>query len=833
MNHVLILVLAIIVSILILRREMGAVALTIGFAAVGVIALLLKSPVLGSVLFLAAIGTAIGGLPSIRRYWLTPKLFALYKQAAPKVSETERVALEAGTVGWDGELFSGRPDWRVLLNNRNSGLTEEEQAFIDHQCGVVAGMCSAWDIDVERADLPADVWKYLKKNGFFGMIIPKEYGGLGFSAKAQSAVLQKLSVNQTLMIVVGVPNSLGPGELLLKYGSQAQKDHYLPRLADGREIPCFGLTGPRAGSDATSIPDTGIVCKGMHDGKEVLGLRLNFEKRWITMAPIATVVGLAFRMFDPDRLLGDIEDIGITCALIPRDTDGMEIGRRHMPLGSPFMNGPIIGKDVFIPMDWLIGGADMAGQGWRMLVECLSVGRCITLPSGASGTGRYMIGLAGGFTRIRRQFNIPVADMEGVQVPLARIASMAYIARATVSHTANMLDAGETPAVPSAILKSQLTEFQRQMVIDAMDVHGGKTVTLGPRNYLGTGYSSTAVAITVEGANIMTRSLIIFGQGAIRCHPWVLKELEANDADDTGAFDKAIFGHIGMAAGNVARSLTAALGIPTGDTPFTGSAARYARGVNRFSASFSLLADVALGTLGGSLKFREMLSARLGDVLSNLYMTSMVLKQWHEGTKVAGEESLMRYSCEFLLYRAEVAIDEILDNLPNRTVAALVRPVVMPLGKRWSMPSDTLISDIARDISTDTPLRSYLLEDTWQTQEKGQQENPLARYNALLKDNERAAGLYKVVDKAFAKEELSMMALHPEQRVDEAFKAQLISKEDHRFMVAYEADVLDMLTVDDFAFDALAGNKSKIVWHNGRPKSKARTTKKKTEKTTD
>jgi acyl-CoA dehydrogenase len=833
MNHLLILVLVIIVSIVILRREMGAVALAIGFAAVGVVGFLWQSPVLGALLFLAAIGTVVGGLPAIRRYWLTPKLFAIFKQVAPRVSATERVALEAGTVGWDGELFSGQPDWRVLMDNRNPGLTDEEQSFVDIECGAVAGMCNAWDIAHERADLPADAWNYLKKKGFFGMIIPKEYGGLGFSAKAQSAVLQKLSVNETLMVVVGVPNSLGPGELLLKYGSQEQKDHYLPRLADGRDIPCFGLTGPRAGSDATSIPDTGIVCKGMHDGKEVLGIRLNFEKRWITLAPIATVVGLAFRMFDPDKLLGDKEDIGITCELIPRDTEGMEIGRRHAPIGRPFMNGPIIGKDVFIPMDWLIGGTDMAGQGWRMLVECLSVGRCITLPSGASGTGRYMTGLAGGFTRIRRQFNIPVADMEGVQVPLARIASMAYIARATVSHTANMIDAGEKPAVPSAILKSQLTEFQRQMVTDAMDVHGGKTVTLGPRNYLGIGYSSTAVAITVEGANIMTRSLMIFGQGAIRCHPWVLKELEAKDNDDAMAFDKAIFGHIGMAAGNVARSLTAALGIPAGDTPFSGDAARYARAVNRFSASFSLLADVAMGTLGGSLKLREMLSARLGDVLSNLYMTSMVLKQWHEGTQVAGEDTLMRYSCEFLLHRAEVAVDEILDNLPNRVVTTLVRPVVLPLGKRWSMPADRLVSSIARNISTDTPLRSYLIEDTWQTWEDGQQENPLARYNALLKDNKRAAGLYKVVDKAFAKGELPMTALHPEQRFDEAFKAELISEEDHSFLVAYEADVLDMLTVDDFAFDQLARNKSKIVWHNGRPKSKARTIKKKTEKATD
>ncbi|MEX0623033.1 acyl-CoA dehydrogenase [Saccharospirillum sp.] len=833
MNHLLILVLAIVVKLVILRREMGALALVVGFTVVGVLGFWWNSPWLGALLILSAAGAAIGGLPALRSSWLTPKLFSIFKQVAPKVSDTERVALEAGSVGWDGELFSGRPNWRVLMDNRNSGLTDEEQAFVDHQCSVASGMCNAWDIANERADLPADAWNYLKKEGFFGMIIPKEYGGLGFSAKAQSAVLQKLSVNESLMVVVGVPNSLGPGELLLKYGSQEQKDHYLPRLADGREIPCFGLTGPRAGSDATSIPDTGIVCKGMHDGKEVLGVRLNFEKRWITLAPIATVVGLAFRMFDPDKLLGETEDIGITCALIPRGTEGMEIGRRHAPIGSPFMNGPIIGKDVFIPMDWLIGGTEMAGQGWRMLVECLSVGRCITLPSGASGSGRYMVGLAGGYTRIRRQFNVPVADMEGVQVPLARIASMAYIARATVRHTANMIDAGEKPAVPSAILKSQLTEFQRQMVTDAMDVHGGKTVTLGPRNYLGIGYSSTAVSITVEGANIMTRSLMIFGQGAIRCHPWVLKELEAKDNNDIDAFDTAIFGHIGMAAGNVARSLTAALGIPTGETPFYGDAGRYARAVNRFSASFSLLADVAMGTLGGALKQREMLSARLGDVLSNLYMTSMVLKEWHEGTKVAGEDALMRYSCEFLLYRAELAIDEILDNLPSRAVAIAVRPVVLPLGKRWPMPSDKLVARIARDISTDTPLRSHLIEDTWQTHEEGQQENPLARYNALLKDNERATSLYKVVNKAYARGELPTTALHPEQRAEEAYKAELISEEDYNFMVAYEADVLDMLTVDDFAFDELARNKSKIVWHNGRPKAKRKAVPKKSEAATD
>lgn len=822
MNHLLVLILAVVVMLAVLRREPGALVSVITLAVLTVVAFILGSPLLGVVLALIAAGVAFAGLPQLRRTWLTPKLFAFFKQVAPKVSDTEKAALEAGTVFWDGELFSGQPRWQKLLGQRNPGLSDAEQAFLDKQCEHVTGLCNAWDVAVERADLPGEVWDYLKKEKFFGMIIPEQYGGLGFSARAQSAVLQKLSLNETLMVVVGVPNSLGPGELLLKYGTEEQKNHYLPRLADGREVPCFGLTGPRAGSDATSIPDTGVVCKGMHNGKEVVGIRLNFEKRWITLAPVATVVGLAFRMFDPDKLLGDVEDIGISCALIPRDTEGMDIGRRHAPIGSPFMNGPIRGKDVFIPLDYLIGGAEMAGQGWRMLVECLSVGRCITLPSGASGTGRYMAGLAGGFTRIRRQFNIPVAEMEGVKVPLARIASMGYIARATVAHTANMIDNGQKPAVPSTILKSQLTEFQRQMVTDAMDVHGGKTVTLGPRNYLGIGYSATAVSITVEGANIMTRSLMVFGQGAIRCHPWVLDELAAKDADDVKAFDKAIFGHLGMVAGNVARSFTAALGVPTGSNPFNGEAARYARAVNRFSASFSLLADVAMGTLGGSLKLREMLSARLGDVLSNLYMTSMVLKQWQEGQKVPGEEALMRYSCEFMLYRTEVAIDEVLNNLPNRLVARLVRPIVLPLGRRWPMPSDRLVSAIAKDVSTDSKLRAYLLEDTWQTEAKGQVVNPVARYNALLKDNARATDLYKTVDKAYAKGELPMTALHPEQRFEEAFKAGLISQDDRDFMASYEAEVLEMLTVDDFAFDELARDKSKVVWHTGKPKAPAK-----------
>ncbi|GHB26965.1 acyl-CoA dehydrogenase [Salinicola rhizosphaerae] len=805
MTTLLILVLAVAGCLVVMRREAGAVAMIAVLGVVGLLGVILDAPVIGALLLIAAALVAICGLKPLRRRWLSPRLFAMFKKVAPRVSETERVALDAGTVAWDGELFSGRPDWHKLIAFDSAGLTDEEQAFVDHQCSVAAGMCNAWEIARERADMPEALWEYLKRERFFGLIIPKAYGGLEFSAKAQSAVLQKLAFNETLMSTVGVPNSLGPGELLLKYGTEEQKNHYLPRLADGRDVPCFALTGPRAGSDATSIPDVGIVCRGTFEGQEVLGLKLTFEKRWITLAPIATVVGLAFRLFDPDNLLEQGKsDIGISCALIPRETPGMEIGRRHHPIGSPFMNGPIKGKDVFIPLDYLIGGLAMAGQGWRMLVECLSVGRCITLPSGAAGTGRYAVGWAGGFARIRRQFNIAVADMEGVQEPLARIAAKAYISQAAVMQTANTIDHGVKPAVPSAILKSQLTEFQRDMMADAMDIHGGRTVTLGPRNYLGIGFSATPVSITVEGANIMTRNLMIFGQGAIRCHPYVLEELAAKDADDSAAFDSLFFRHIGLICGNAARAFTQSLGLGKPETPFDSTARPYAQDAARLSSAFSLCADAAMASLGSKLKQREMISARLGDVLSNLYLLSMVLKQWRETDRVDGEAALFHYSCRFLLNRAEQALIDLFDNLPNRALANTLSFVTLPLGRRWHKPQDRLTREIAKAISTDSALRHKLTRNTWETWEKGQKENPLARYNALLANAERAETIYRALNKARVKKQLPEVALHPEQWIDAGLEAGVIDEDDAAFMRAHEAEVLDMLTVDDFAFDAFA-----------------------------
>ncbi|MGH8152296.1 MAG: acyl-CoA dehydrogenase, partial [Rhodanobacteraceae bacterium] len=495
----------------------------------------------------------------LRRALLAAPLLKMFKRVLPKLSETEQIALDAGTVGFEGELFSGKPDWSKLLSEPKPQLTAEEQAFLDGPCEELCAMIDDWHITHEIADLPPEMWEFIKREGFFGMIIPKRYGGMEFSASAHSAVLQKLSsMSATLSSLVAVPNSLGPAELLLQYGSEEQKNHFLPRLADGREVPCFALTGPHAGSDATSIPDYGIVCKQTVDGKETLGIKLTFDKRYITLAPVATLVGLAFRMYDPEHLLGDKEDLGITLALIPRETKGLEIGRRHFPLNTPFQNGPLHGKDVFVPMDTLIGGPHMAGHGWRMLVECLSVGRGISLPSSATGFARMAVAATGAYARIRKQFGLAVARFEGVEEALARIGGYAYAITALSRASAAAVDRGEKPAVASAIAKYHATELGREVVKDAMDVHGGKGIQLGPSNYLGRCWEGAPITITVEGANIMTRSLMIFGQGAIRCHPWVLKEMHAaNEPDRTKAvhdFDEALFGHIGFGISNAVRS---------------------------------------------------------------------------------------------------------------------------------------------------------------------------------------------------------------------------------------------------------------------------------------
>lgn len=680
---------------------------------------------LGWVLF-AVVAVPLN-VASIRQQHITKPLLKLYRKIMPEMSTTEKEAIDAGTTWWEGDLFRGSPDWHKLHNFPKPRLSAEEQAFLDGPVETLLQMVDDWHITHERTDLPPEVYQYLKDHGFFAMIIKKEFGGLEFSAYAQSCVLQKLtSKSMVLSSIVGVPNSLGPGELLQHYGTKEQQDYYLPRLAKGLEIPCFALTSPEAGSDAGAIPDVGIVCKGQWEGQEIVGMRLTWNKRYITLAPIATVLGLAFKLQDPDKLLGEQADLGITCALIPVSTPGVKIGRRHFPLNVPFQNGPTQGQDVFVPLDYIIGGPAMAGQGWRMLVECLSVGRAITLPSNSTGGIKAVAMATGAYARIRRQFKLPIGKMEGVEEAMARIGGYAYMADASTTMSVGSIDLGEKPSVISAITKYHMTERMRQAIIDAMDVHGGKGICMGPNNYLARGYQGAPVAITVEGANILTRNMIIYGQGAIRCHPYVLAELQAAQLSDeraaVTAFDRALFGHIGFSISNFFRTFWLSLtNSAFSAAPVQDQTARYYKQMNRFSAALALMSDVAMATLGGDLKRRERISARLGDILSMLYITSAVLKRYNDEGRQAQDLPLVQWGCEDNLYRAQVALLELFDNFPNRLVGIALKRVVFPFGATMRRPSDVIEHQVARIMQTPCEARNRLAHHLYLTAEPNNQ----------------------------------------------------------------------------------------------------------------
>ena len=743
---------------------------------------------------------------ALRLRFVTRPFLRTYRRMLPSMSDTEREALEAGTVWWDGELFTGRPDWQKLLGAKAPQLTAEEQAFIDGPCEELCRMIDDWDITHRRADLPPEIWDFLKRQGFFAMIIPKRYGGLEFSAYAHSCVLVKLSSRSaTVSSTVAVPNSLGPGELLLHYGTEEQKNHYLPRLARGEDVPCFALTAPRAGSDAASIPDTGVVCRGVYEGKEVLGLRLNFSKRYITLAPVATVVGLAFKLYDPDRLLGgDKTEYGITCALIPRDTPGLTIGRRHFPLNVPFQNGPLAGKDVFVPLDSIIGGPQMAGQGWRMLVEQLSVGRCISLPSSAAGGAKAGIFASAAYARIRKQFSQPVGKFEGVEAALTRMAGAAYVVDAARSVTTGAIDGGEKPSVPAAMLKYHCTELARQVANDAMDVQGGKGICLGPRNYLGRGYQVVPVAITVEGANILTRSLMILGQGAIRCHPYVLREMNAAKLKDKRQslleFDAALFGHIGYTLSNAARSFVMALTIARfSSAPDDGPTRRYYQHINKFSAQFAFATDMAMLTLGGYLKQKEHLSARLGDVLSSLYMASMVLKHYENQGRHAADLPLVEWSCRTLLYEAQEQLHGFLRNFPNRWVAAAMRVVIFPRGRTYFAASDRLGRQIVEPLMMPSATRDRLAAGIYRTVEPG---NPLGLLQEALELSLVAEPLEKRIRVEGVKTG-RITALELPGQIEQALAAGLINAGEAATLRDYDRKVMHIIDVDDFSSEEL------------------------------
>ncbi len=760
---------------------------------------------IGVPLVLLALVAVPLNLVGFRRAKITAPLMNAFEKALPTLSDTEQVALDAGTVGFEGELFSGKPDWDKLLKLPKPALSTEEQAFLDGPVEELCAMVDDWQISHELADLPPQMWQFLKDKKFFGMIIPKEYGGLGFSALAHSMVLQKIAgMSTTLCSTVAVPNSLGPGELLVHYGTQEQKDHYLPRLADGREVPCFALTGPYAGSDATSIPDYGIVCKGEWQGANVLGVRLTFDKRYITLAPVATLVGLAFRMHDPERLLGDQEDLGITLALIPRETAGLELGRRHLPLNNPFQNGPVRGKDVFVPLAQLIGGPDMAGQGWRMLVECLSVGRAISLPSNTTGGARTALAATGAYARIRKQFGLPIGRFEGVEEALARIGGYTYAISALALETAAAVDRGEKPAVPSAIAKYHATERAREVARDAMDVHGGKGVQLGPSNYLGRGWQGAPIAITVEGANIMTRCLMIFGQGAIRCHPFVLKEMEslkiADHDERLAVFDAALFGHIGFAISNAVRSFVlgltfARIGVVPGDA-YT---RRYFRKLNRYAAALALVADTSMLVLGGKLKFKEKISGRLGDVLSQLYIASAMLKRFQDQGYPVADRPFLAWAFHDSVYQMQMALDGVLRNFPLRPVAWLLRVLVFPFGRREVPPSDRLGRRVAQLLTQPNEARSRLIAPIYRTPTAN---NPVGRMNALLPEVIAAEPIERKFLKAVKAGEVT--GYDYDQQLADAHAKGIIDGAERDLLARVREETFEFISVDDFDSEELA-----------------------------
>jgi len=752
------------------------------------------------VLFLG-IGIPIN-MVEIRQTWISNKILKLFKKLMPPISQTEREALEAGTVWWEGELFSGNPDFEKLLNYKETKLSEDEQAFLDGATEELCKMIDDHKITSELHDLPEEVWEFLKKEKFFGMIIPKSYGGLEFSAYGHSQVIQKIaSRSTTVAVTVMVPNSLGPAELLHSYGTEEQKDNYLPRLADGRDVPCFALTSPHAGSDAGSIPDTGYVEKGEFNGKEVIGIRLNFDKRYITLSSVATVIGLAFRLFDPNKLIGEKEDIGITVALLPADTKGVERGPRHDPTGTPFINGPVRGKDVFIPVDFIVGGLPQVGKGWKMLMERLAIGRSISLPALSVSASKLACRATGGYARIRKQFKLPIGKFEGIEEPLARMAGNTYLMDAGRRMTLSAVDDGERPSLVSAIVKYNLTERMRDVVNDAMDIQGGGAIVMGPSNFMGSVYQGVPVSITVEGANILTRTLIVFGQGIIRAHPFVFKEMESafNPNEDISRedFDSALWGHIGFTGYNKVASFIGALTFgKLIKSPVSGPTAKYFKCLSRLSSSFAFLADVSLLILGGDLKRKEKISGRFADALSNLYLCSASLKRFEDDGRPSEDLPLIKWACEETLYKAHLALGEVVDNFPICYVRTPLRLTLFPLGRWFKPPSDKLAHKVASLLLEPSATRDRLTDGIFIPEGA---DEAVGRIEDALPKVIKAEPLEKEIGKAVREGKIKSFAYL--EQIEEAFKESIITEDEKRILLEADSARTAVITVDEFPQD--------------------------------
>ena len=743
----------------------------------------------------------------LRRSLLTKRLYGVFRKILPEMGATEKEALEAGDVWWEAEMFRGRPDWKQLLDFNLTRLTDAEQAFLDNETEQLCAMIDDWQVNFELKDLPEDVWDYIRNNGFFAMLIPQEHGGLGFSAYGQSCVVAKIATRSlTAAVTVMVPNSLGPGELLTHYGTKEQQDKWLPGLASGKELPCFALTGVEVGSDATKMPDTGVVCKRTVDGKEVLGLSLSFNKRYITLAPVATMMGLAFKLKDPNGLLGDPDtvDYGITCALLATDTPGVKIGRRHFP-GATFMNGPIQGEDVFVPIDAIIGGPEQAGKGWRMLVECLSAGRGISLPALSTATGKGMYGITSAYSRIRRQFGTEIGNFEGVQEGLGVIGGYAYILENVRNLTASGVDHC-TPSVVTAMVKYHATEMMRTVINHSMDIHSGRGIIMGPRNYLAAAYQALPVAITVEGANVMTRSLMVFGQGAIRCHPFVYSEMEAAHNPDFEAglaeFDRLLYSHIGYSINRMVRGFTLGLtGARLASAPVDNEMAVYYRHMERFSAALAFSADVAMGTLGGALKLKESTSARLGDVLSHLYMASATLKGFEVNGGTDEDKVHATWALEYHLHEIENALHEFVRNYPIKAVRPLLKLVALPRGRKFNGPTDRMNSalcDMMLGMKLDSAFGQRMTYDIY----IGKGENdPTGRLMEAYKKLQEVDSFYSEFLRAAKHGEIEGESV--EEQLKSALERRILTAEQVDAIREYDRLRYDVLLTDDFSKEYL------------------------------
>ncbi|MDQ9888779.1 acyl-CoA dehydrogenase [Acinetobacter pittii] len=735
---------------------------------------------------------------------ITQPAYKTLANSMPSISTTEQEALEAGTSWWEKELFMGAPDWSQFENYPYPTLSAEEQSFIDNEVELLCSMLDEWEIHHHLKDLPPEVWQFIKDKGFLGLIIPKSFGGKEFSSFAQSRIMSKIaSRSLTTAVSCMVPNSLGPGELLMHYGTDAQKQQYLPGLAKGEEIPCFGLTSPEAGSDAGAIPDSGVVCYGEYEGAQVLGLRMNFSKRWITLAPIATVVGLAFKLYDPEGLLGDKNktEYGITCALIPASHTGVKIGARHYP-GSPFMNGTVEGEDIFIPIDWIIGGQENAGKGWRMLMECLGVGRGISLPALATAAGEMSYLTVGAFAKIRQQFNISVGKFEGVQEATSEIASDAYMLEAFRYLVTCGLNQGGTPAVMTAMAKYYATETMRKVVNHGMDIAGGRAIQLGPRNFLALTYQAIPIAITVEGANILTRSLMIFGQGSMRCHPYLFEELQLLQSEDKNnsvkKFDDLLFKHLAYTFNRGARSFAYGWTGGSSDAPQSADqfTASYYKTINRFSANFALVSDMSLGLLAGDLKRKEMLSGRLADIHAHLFISTAILKFYEAGQKTEAEQLHAKLALQKAFLNIQEAFLGLFENFPAKLPAAFVKWICFPFGRVISKPDDELKQQVAELMMQEHPFREQLKHHVFYSTKADDVTGRLEHAFQILRTLEPLWDKFK---KAESKGKFTGLTF--EENIAQAIKEDFISESEAQQLLQYNAIRFDSMLTDVFDED--------------------------------